>query len=100
MPYYEKLVGKSCEKRWNAPEINLEFSVVGQFVLVAGTDEALSFVSDIHNILYVDSLKDFQNFFAENGVSILRGPISNPVGTLIVVKHPDGSVLEYLEPYS
>jgi predicted enzyme related to lactoylglutathione lyase len=100
IPFYEKLVGVPCETRWESPDLNLEFAVVGQFVLVAGADEALASVSDIHSIVMVDSLQEFQEFFANNGVQILRGPITNPIGTLLIVKHPDGQVIEYMEPSS
>ncbi|NBD27443.1 VOC family protein [Paenibacillus glycinis] len=68
-------------------------------MLVAGTDEALASVTDIHSILFVDSLREFMDFFAASGVPILRGPLTNPIGTLIIVKHPDGQAVEYLQPH-
>lgn len=100
LPFYEQLTGQLVEKQWESVELGLEFAIVGSFVLVAGSEQALALVEGIHHIFYVDSILEFQEFFAAKGVERIRGPITNEAGTLIVVRYPDGQIQEYLEPHA
>ncbi|MCK9631264.1 MAG: hypothetical protein M0R30_06430 [Methanoregula sp.] len=95
--FYEHLTGTKAGMRFSMPAIGLEIGSVGDVLIIAGTDEALRpFWSTIATFL-VDSVDDYHRFLAENGGTILRPPQQVPTGINMTVRHPDGSVIEYVE---
>ena len=54
--FYEEIQGKSCERRIKIPEAGIEVAVVGGFILLAGSAEALESVRDAQAVFMVDSL--------------------------------------------
>ena len=48
-------------------------------------------------IFVVDSLNDFKDKLMKYGAVLLKEPETVPTGMNMIVRHPDGSVVEYVE---
>ena len=97
LEFYEKLSGTPAAMRFEIPQINLELAQIGDILLIAGSDEALKPFKNTQATFLVDSLDEFRAFLEENGAKIIRGPDKVPTGRNMTVRHPDGSVIEYVE---
>ncbi|MCQ1535386.1 VOC family protein [Methanosarcina sp. KYL-1] len=97
LEFYEELLGTSAGMRFEIPQIGLELAQVGNILLIAGSEEALKPFRATQATLLVDSIDEFKAFLEEKGAEIIRGPTEVPTGRNMTVKHPDGSILEYVE---
>jgi len=97
LDFYEDLLGTPAAMRFEIPQIGLELAQVGDILLIAGSDEALKPFKSTQATFLVDSLDDFRAYLEEKGAKIIRGPAKVPTGKNMTIKHPDGSVIEYVE---
>ena len=97
LEFYEKLLDTSAAMRFEIPEIGLELAQIGDILLIAGSEEALKPFRSTRATFLVDSLDEFRAFLEEKGAEIIRGPAKVPTGRNMTLKHPDGSVIEYVE---
>jgi catechol 2,3-dioxygenase-like lactoylglutathione lyase family enzyme len=97
LDFYEDLLGTPAAMRFEIPQIGLELAQVGDILLIAGSDEALKPFRSTQATFLVDSLDEFRAYLEEKGAEIIRGPDKVPTGRNMTVRHPDGSVIEYVE---
>ena len=97
LAYYERLVAAKYDLRFSYQEVGLEIASVGDFLILAGTDNALRLFRDTQATCLVDSLTEFETFLKANGAEIIRGLKQVPTGKNMTVKHPDGAIIEYVE---
>lgn len=97
LPFYEKLYGSKAQLRFKYSEMNLELASVGDLLFIAGSPEALLPFRDTKLTFVVDSLDDFLAYFKENGIECIRQPRKVPTGRNVTVRHPDGTIIEYVE---
>lgn len=97
LEFYEALLGTSAAMRFEIPQIGLELAQIGNILLIAGSEETLKPFRITQATFLVDSLDEFRTFLEEKGADIIRGPAEVPTGRNMTVKHPDGSVIEYVE---
>jgi predicted enzyme related to lactoylglutathione lyase len=97
LEFYEELSGTPTARRIEIPQIGLELAQIGDILLIAGTDEALQPFRSTQATFLVDSLDEFRAYLEEKGAEIIRGPDKVPTGRNMTVRHPDGSVIEYVE---
>jgi predicted enzyme related to lactoylglutathione lyase len=97
LKFYEELLGSPAAMRFEIPQIGLELAQIGNILLIAGSDEALKPFRSTQTTFLVDSLDEFKAYLEEKGAEILRGPNKVPTGRNMTVRHPDGSVIEYVE---
>ena len=83
--------------RFEIPQIGLELAQVGDILLIAGSDEALKPFRSTQATMLVDSLDEFKTYLEKKGAEIIRGPNTVPTGMNMTVRHPDGSIIEYVE---
>ena len=83
--------------RFEIPQIGLELAQIGDILLIAGSEEALKPFRSTQATFLVDSLDEFKAYLEEKGAEIIRGPDKVPTGRNMTVRHPDGSVIEYVE---
>lgn len=79
------------------PQIGLELAQIGDLLLIAGTDKALKPFRSAQATFLADSLDEFRAYLEEKGAEIIRGPSKVPTGRNMTVRHPDGSVIGYVE---
>jgi len=97
LEFYEELLGTPAAMRFEIPQIGLELAQIGDILLIAGSDEALKPFRSTQATFLVDSLDEFRAYLEEKGAEIIRGPDKVPTGRNMTVRHPDGSVIEYVE---
>lgn len=97
LEFYEKLLSTTAAMRFEIPQIGLELAQIGNILLIAGSEEALKPFISTQATFLVDSLDEFRAFLEEKGAEIIRGPVKVPTGRNMTVRHPDGSVIEYVE---
>lgn len=66
-------------------------------MLIAGYDEALKPFRSTQATMFGDSLDEFKTYLEEKGAEMIRGPNTVPTGRNMTVRHPDGSIIEYVE---
>ncbi|WP_144240512.1 VOC family protein [Paenibacillus sabinae] len=95
--FYENIQGIDCEMRFNIAERDIQGAKIGGVLILSGEKESLDPVRDIQAIFYVDSLGEFEPWLKENGAEIVHGPHSNAFGKNMMVRNPDGLLVEYFE---
>lgn len=96
--FYEKLQEVTCERRIAFAELGVEVAVVGAFILLAGTNEALAPIRSATAVLIVDSLDETLDWVRTQGATVLHEPQHAAGGRHATVRHADGLVAEYYEP--
>lgn len=97
LPFYEELYGSKNQFRFKYDEMNLELASIGDLLLIAGSAEALRTFKKTKMTFVVDSLADFLSFFEKHKVKVISGPRQVPTGKNATVRHPDGTIAEYVE---
>lgn len=97
LSFYEWLLNVKSNLRFRYPEMHLELVLVGDLLLIAGTEEALKPFRNTVATFIVDSVDEFQSQLERSGAKVLRGPREVPTGRNMTVLHPDGSIIEYVE---
>ncbi len=95
--FYEDIFGERCQLRFKYEDAGLELANVGSVLLIAGPDRILRRFKNTLATFLVDSLNDFKEEFTKIGVVILEEPKKVPTGMNMRVKHPDGTIVEYVE---
>lgn len=95
--FYEKLFGERCKARFRIPPLGLEIASVGSVHLLAGTEERLKPFRAAQATFWVDSVADAERTLRDMGSEILMGPEGGPIGSFMIVKHPDGLAAEYID---
>jgi predicted enzyme related to lactoylglutathione lyase len=96
--FYEAVQGVALDRRFSMPSRGLELATVGGFVLVAGGAEALSRVQHVQATIAVEALEPVIAAMSAAGAAILDGPRDVPTGRNLTARHPDGTVVEYVQP--
>jgi len=96
--FYETLQGIACEKRIELTDLGIQVAVVGAFILLAGSSEALAPFRSATAVLTIDALDDTIHWAQAQGAELLHGPQQAPGGRHATVRHADGLVAEYFEP--
>lgn len=95
--FYEQLTGERCASRFKYSQVGLELARVQNFLIIAGSDQALLPFKETNATFLVDSLADYRHFLLENKAEIIRDIQVVPTGWNMTVKHADGLVAEYVE---
>ncbi|MFD9861502.1 VOC family protein [Streptomyces alboflavus] len=96
--FYERLLGVERDMYFTYPARELTLAVVGSFLLVEATEEVLEPFRATDGTLLVDSADAYlTRLAAEEGTEILVPAHRVPTGTGFTARHPDGTVIEYVE---
>jgi predicted enzyme related to lactoylglutathione lyase len=95
--FYEKLFGIKCDLRLKYAEVGLELVGIGPVLLIAGSEERLRTFKQTQATFLVDSIDEFRNWLLGAGAAILEEPKKVPTGRNMRVRHPDGTIIEYVE---
>lgn len=95
--FYEKLMGEECSLRFSYELAGITLATVGNVLLIAGPGKRLEKFQRVQATLMVDSLDDFRAMLIEQGAEILDDAKPLPMGNNMLVRHPDGNVVEYIE---
>ncbi|MCI3931311.1 VOC family protein [Streptomyces sp. AN091965] len=96
--FYERLLGVERDMWFTYPAKRLALAVVGSFLLVEGDEETLAPFRATDGTLIIDSAETYlARLAAEEGTEVLDPPHRVPTGTGFTARHPDGTVIEYVE---
>lgn len=95
--FYESLTRTKTARRIPIPAIGLELAQVQDILIIAGSEESLRPFRQTTATFLVDSLDEYHRFLTAQGVNVIGPPKVVPTGMNMTVRHPDGSVIEYVE---
>lgn len=93
IPFYEELTGAKVGQRFSYGTLAL--AQVGNFLLIEG---APNNQPKQPALILVESLSKVVEQVSPTNGQILEGPADVPNGLRAVIRHPDGSEFEYLQP--
>lgn len=95
--FYENLLGTERDMWFTYPEKQLALAAVGGFLLIEGTQEGLAPFRATVGTLLVDDAADYLARLEAAGAEILVPLLVVPTGAGFTARHPDGTVIEYVE---
>ena len=95
--FLEHLTGPKPDCRFRLPEMGIEVSGLADFCVVAGSKEKLDPLRGSQGPLIVDDLAATEKFLVGAGAVITKPNQATVTGRNLFARHPDGSVLEYVE---
>jgi catechol 2,3-dioxygenase-like lactoylglutathione lyase family enzyme len=95
--FYEQLFQVKEGLRFDYTEKGLQLSQVGPFLLIAGDEQHLAPFIATTATFVVDSLDEWLAFLLPQGSLLLDGPHEVPTGQNMLIQHPDGVRIEYVE---
>jgi predicted enzyme related to lactoylglutathione lyase len=98
--FYERLFGEPCRLRFAYEAVGLELAEVGAVLLLCGTEEALRGFRPTAMTVMVSSIEESRAALAALGAEIVEPPKRVPTGSNMRVRHPDGTLVEYVEHHA
>ncbi|NEV00515.1 VOC family protein [Bradyrhizobium uaiense] len=95
--FYETLIGQKARLRFDYPQYDLRLAPVASILFIAGTDESLTRFLPTHLTFLVEDIDAFASHLPTVGASILEAPKAVPTGRNMLVRHPDDTLVEYVE---
>ncbi|MEE7547707.1 VOC family protein [Xanthomonas sp. Kuri4-1] len=94
--FYEALQGVAADAAFPFPEKRLRLAIVGAFLLIEGSDEALAPFTSTTGTLLVDDVQPYYDRLVAAGARIVFPLQQVPTGAAFNAEHPDGTVVEYV----
>ncbi|MEV0118693.1 VOC family protein [Streptomyces sp. NPDC050844] len=95
--FYEQLLGVERDMWFTYPELRLGLAAVGGFLLIEGTEESTAPFLSTAGTLLVDSAQKYLDRLTAAGAEITDPLKPVPTGAGFSARHPDGTVIEYVE---
>ncbi|MFI1708101.1 VOC family protein [Streptomyces griseoruber] len=92
--FYERLAGTRALRFGRG---GVEVAAVGCFLLMSGPEEELEVLRKVAATIAVKEVEEAHRTLCELRADIIAGPVPTPAGRTLVVRHPDGSVYEYVD---
>ena len=70
---------------------------IGDILIVGGTDESIAPIRGSIGPLIVDDLDETLTLLETAGAEITQRPVDVPTGRMLYARHPDGSIVEYVQ---
>jgi predicted enzyme related to lactoylglutathione lyase len=95
--YYEALTDQKARLRFDYPEYSLKLAQVASILFIAGTQESLAPFVATHATFLVDDIHAYAEYLPNIGATVIEPPKQVPTGWNMLVQHPDGMLVEYVE---
>ncbi len=95
--FYEELIGQKRRLEFDYPEYDLKLSQVASILFIAGTDKSLAPFRATEATFLVKDLDAFAAHLPKTGSIIVEAAKPVPTGRNMLVRHPDGMLVEYVE---
>ena len=95
--FYENLVNQKARLSFDYPEYQLKLAQVATILIIGGTEESLAPFIATDATFYVDSIKEYEVYLPSVGATIEKESQKVPTGYNMLVCHPDGMLVEYVE---
>lgn len=94
--FYETLQDVPADAGFPFPEAGLRLAMVGAFLLIEGTPQALAPFTSTTGTLLVDDVRPYYDKLVAAGAKIIFPLQVVPTGAAFNAEHPDGTVVEYV----
>ncbi len=95
--FHEALIGQKARLRFDYRQYDLRLAQVASILFVAGSEQNLAPFVETQATFMVDDLAAFARHLPAVGAEVLRPPKAVPTGWNMLVRHPDGMRVEYVE---
>ena len=95
--FYEELLDTKFSMRFEIVELGIETALVGSVQVVAGAPEKLAPFRHVGTAYFVDSVIEFEGECEARKMQVLLPATQGPHGKYMVVRHPDGTSVEYAD---
>lgn len=95
--FYEALIGETARLRFDYPEYELRLAQVASILFIAGTNESLKPFAATHLTFLVDDIESYAEYLPTIGANVVEAPKVVPTGQNMLVRHPDNTLVEYVE---
>lgn len=95
--FYQALIGQPPRLAFDYPEYDLKLVQIGSLLLIGGTAESLAPFQATQATFLVSSIHDWEKSLPAMGAIILNPARTVPTGWNMLVRHPDGMQVEYVE---
>jgi hypothetical protein len=95
LPTLRELTGADLDLRISLGAV--EMAALGDFLIFAGTAEAIAEFPTATATVVVSSIDDVAALLAANGAEITVGPSDGPTGSFLYARHADGAQIEYIQ---
>lgn len=95
--FHETLIGQTARLRFDYPEYQLKLAQVASILFIAGTAESLAPFVATHATFFVEDIESFAAHLPKVGAEVLEPPKPVPTGWNMLARHPDGTLVEYVE---
>ncbi|AEI39717.1 VOC family protein [Paenibacillus mucilaginosus] len=97
--FYEALYQERCKARVRYEDLHLDLAMVSQVLIMAGDANIRKELEIASATIVVDSIQEARDFLQQQGAVCLTEPQQTPGSWIMFVKHPDGLVAEYVQPF-
>ena len=94
--FYERLQETSADAKFAFPEKELALAVVGGFLIIEGSEQALAPFRSTTGTLLVADVQPYYDRLVAAGAEIIFPLQQVPTGAAFNARHPDGTVVEYV----
>ncbi|GGC89101.1 VOC family protein [Chelatococcus reniformis] len=95
--FYEGLIGQTARLRFDYPAYDLKLAQVASILFIAGSEESLRPFVATHATFMVDDIEGFVIHLQAIGAEVIEPPKVVPTGWNMLVRHPDGMQVEYVQ---
>jgi len=95
--FHEELIGQKARLRFDYPAYNLKLAQVVSILFIAGSPESLAPFVKTHATFLVDDIQGYAQHLPDRGAEVIEAPKAVPTGWNMLVRHPDGMLVEYVE---
>lgn len=95
--FYQDLLGQSARLNFDYPEYDLKLAQTGSLLLIGGTAESLAPFRSTQATFLVSCIHEWEAYLPSTGTVILKPVKEVPTGWNMLVLHPDGMQVEYVE---
>jgi predicted enzyme related to lactoylglutathione lyase len=95
--FHEALIGQKARLYFDYSEYDLKLAQVASILFIAGTAESLKPFIATHMTFLVDDIESYARYLPTVGAEVLEPPKIVPTGWNMLARHPDGTLVEYVE---
>jgi len=93
--FHENVIGQKAGLRFDYGKLKL--ASVSSILFIAGAAEGLKPFAATHLTFLVDDIREYERYLPTAGAEILEAVKRVPTGWNMLVRHPDATVVEYVQ---
>ena len=95
--FYQNLTGQKVFQHFQLPKMNVEVAYIGDFIIISGEGEIMNHFRKVHSSCIVEGIEKIKSYLMEQKSTVFLDLQNIPTGRNMIIQHPDGIVIEYLE---